>query len=290
MRNSTPKNSASPAAASSKDKQTRKLQQQVLQREKEIVRRKANVRSHRQRLGLQIGGGILAVAAVVAAVAYALHGSSSAGGAATAVASTLGPPTSDISSPPIGRFTHVGTPLYQHGKPELLFIGAQYCPHCAGQRWAILKALDEFGSFSGLTSSTNDDGTIPTFDLLGATYTSNYVSFVHRDLEDRNHQPLETLSSTEQSLFNQYDSSGGIPLVVVGGYSLIGDGYNLADISGLSFRTVQTALQRGDSHVFVPEINAEANAITAFICHADRMKPASVCTRPIIRTITSQLQ
>jgi len=273
-----------------RDKQSRKLQQQVLNREKAIAREKAQRASHRKRIGAWIAGSILAIAALVTAVAFALHGNAS-GVSQSAVAAGLGAPTSDIASPPASAFNHVGPPLYASGKPELLFIGAQYCPHCAGQRWAIVKALNQFGTFSNVTSSANDDGTIPTFDLHHATYNSRYVTFVHRDVEDRAHQPLDTLSAEEQSLFTQYDPSGGIPLVLVGGYGLLGDGYDLSLIAGKSFGTVQHALQQGDSSSsFVPVINAEANSITAFICHTDRMRPHSVCDRPTIRQIVSRLR
>ncbi len=287
MRNTAQNESRSADARG--DKQSRKVQQQALNREKQIARQKAQWAAHRKRIAVRIGGSILAIAALAAAVAFALHGSA-AGVSQSAVAAGLGAPSSDVASPPTGAFNHVGSPLYAGTKPELLFIGAQYCPHCAGERWVIVKALNQFGTFSNVTSSANDDGTIPTFDLHNAIYSSQYVTFVHRDVEDRAHQPLDTLSSDEQSLFGQYDPSGGIPLVLVGGYALLGDGYDLSLISGKSFSTVQHGLQHGDSSSsFVPAINAEANSITAFICHADRMRPHSVCDRPTIRQIVSQL-
>src|SRR5260370_29484940 len=34
------------------------------------------------------------------------------------------------------------------GKPEFLYIGAEYCPFCAAQRWAMVVALSRFGTFS----------------------------------------------------------------------------------------------------------------------------------------------
>jgi len=272
------------------DKQSRKQQQQAIQREKDAGRRKARQAAGRKTLAIRIGGGVVAVLALAAAVAFALRGNSSSV-SQNAVAAGLGAPTSDVASPPAGAFNHVGAPLYQAGKPELLFIGAQYCPHCAGQRWAIVKALNQFGTFSHMTSSANDDGTIPTYDLRDATYSSKYVAFVHKDLEDRNHQPLESLSPGEQALFSQYDPSGGIPMVLAGGYAALGDGYDLSLIQSKSFGTVQHDLQQGDSsNPLVPAVNAEANSITAFICHADSMRPHSACSRPVIRSLVSHLQ
>jgi hypothetical protein len=288
MRNTA--QSPTPKTGRKSDKESRRLQQQALQREKEAARRKARQASRRRRLALTAGGGILAVAALAGAVVFALRGNAT-GVSENAVAASLGTPTSDISSPPTGAFNHVGAPLYQGVKPELLFIGAQYCPHCAGQRWAIVKALDQFGTFSNFTSSANDDGTIPTFNLHGASYSSRYVAFDHKDLEDRSHNPLDTLSPDEQAIFNRLDPSGGIPLITVGGYALLGDGYDLSLIQGKSFSTVQQALQRGTrSDPLVLAINGEANSITAFICHTDNMQPHAVCNRPVIRGIVSQLQ
>jgi len=224
------------------------------------------------------------------ALFLALRGNAT-GVSENAVAASLGAPTSDIPSPPIGAFNHVGTLLHQGGKPKLLFIGAQYCPHCAGQRWAIVKALDQFGTFSNVTSSANDDGTIPTFNLHDASYTSKYVAFIHKDTEDRSHQPLDSLSSDQQAIFSQLDPSAGIPLITVGGYTLLGDGYDLSLIQGKAFNVVQHAMQRGTrSDPLVSAINGEANSITAFICHADKMQPQMVCSRPVIRSIVSHLQ
>ena len=286
MRNTAQKTAPKPGRKS--DKQARRLQQQTIQREKEVVRQRARQAARRKRIAFRAGGAIVAVAAVAAAVLFALRGGASSI-SQHAVAAGLGAPTSDVTSPPTGQFSHVGAPFSQGGKPELLFIGAQYCPHCAGQRWAIVKALNQFGTFSHLTSSANDDGSIPTFNLHEAGYTSKYVTFDHKDLEDRSHHQLDTLSPGEASLFNRYDPSGGIPLVLVSGYALVGDGYDLSVVQNKSFNTVQRALQRGSPDPLVPAINAEANSITAFVCHADGMLPHSVCNRPVIRSIVSQL-
>src|SRR5581483_1419549 len=37
-----------------------------------------------------------------------------------------------------------------NGRPEVLYIGAEYCPYCASERWSLIAALSRFGSFSGL--------------------------------------------------------------------------------------------------------------------------------------------
>src|SRR5579863_6762146 len=67
------------------------------------------------------------------------------------------------------------------GKPEVLYMGAEYCPYCAAQRWAMIVALDKFGSFTGITymqsSSTDIYPNTPTFAFVNSNYSSSYISF-----------------------------------------------------------------------------------------------------------------
>jgi hypothetical protein len=32
----------------------------------------------------------------------------------------------------------------------MLYIGAEYCPYCAAERWPLVMALSKFGTFSNL--------------------------------------------------------------------------------------------------------------------------------------------
>src|SRR6185437_5791132 len=90
-------------------------------------------------------------------------GSSSGSGSATPagqalanlVATTTSVPTATLdkigggttTSPPK---TISGAALTSGGKPEVLYIGAEYCPYCAAERWAMVVALSHFGTLSGL--------------------------------------------------------------------------------------------------------------------------------------------
>jgi hypothetical protein len=63
----------------------------------------------------------------------------------------------------------------------------------------------------------------------------------------------------------------------------------------LPFAVIQQSLQRGKSvggavPTLVPDVNAEANIITALICHADARHPASLCARPAIRAILQNVR
>jgi thiol-disulfide isomerase/thioredoxin len=50
-------------------------------------------------------------------------------------------------------------PLREAGKPAVIYVGAEYCPFCAAERWPAVVALSRFGTFShlGLTHSSNVD-------------------------------------------------------------------------------------------------------------------------------------
>jgi hypothetical protein len=71
--------------------------------------------------------------------------------------------------------------LTKNGKPELLYVGAEYCPYCATERWAMVIALSQFGTFSGLkethSSTTDVYPNTQTFSFHGSTFTSNYLTF-----------------------------------------------------------------------------------------------------------------
>ena len=60
-------------------------------------------------------------------------------------------------------------------------MGAEYCPYCAAERWALVMALSKFGTFTDLqgttSSATDTNPSTPTFSFYGSTYTSKYLSF-----------------------------------------------------------------------------------------------------------------
>src|SRR5438132_932286 len=86
-----------------------------------------------------------------------------------------------------------GAPLTHNGKPEVLYMGAEYCPYCAAERWSMIVALDKFGNFTGLevTASSSSDQlpNTPTFTFRNANYTSTHISFVSVEQSDRNRAP-----------------------------------------------------------------------------------------------------
>jgi Domain of unknown function (DUF929) len=69
--------------------------------------------------------------------------------------------------------------LTDGGKPLVVYLGAEYCPYYAAERWAMVAALSRFGRFTNLgqthSSSTDIYPNMPTLSFHGATYTSQYL-------------------------------------------------------------------------------------------------------------------
>src|SRR5262249_23072728 len=134
------------------------------------------------------------------------------------------------------------------GKPEFLYIGAEYCPYCAAQRWATVVALSRFGTFSKLyqttSSSTDVFASTPTFTFYpghygGSFYTSKYIDFVPVEtlgnVQDAsgNYATLQTPTAEQQNLLDTYDvppyttQAGSIPFIdIADQYIISGASYS----------------------------------------------------------------
>jgi thiol-disulfide isomerase/thioredoxin len=177
-----------------------------------------------------------------------------------------------------------GSSLNVSGKPEFLYIGADYCPYCAAERWSIITALSKFGTFTGLEYMLSGDAPEPypdtsTFSFAHSTYSSQYVAFVSVELQDRFKNPQQTVTTEEQNLMNQYDNSGGIPFIDIGNqYMFVSSQYLPSSINGLSWTQIGTQLDTPSSAV-ARSIDGAANRLTTALCKIDGGAPASVCNQ-----------
>src|SRR6266516_3861522 len=138
-------------------------------REKIAAQRAAERRAEQRRRILIASGSILVVIAVVVTFIVIKannkpSGNSSNGHTGSALASVVSKVTNvpastlDKIGDGGGSFTgkippvNGGTPLTSGGKPEMLYMGAEYCPYCAAERWSMIVALSRFGTFSGLST------------------------------------------------------------------------------------------------------------------------------------------
>ena len=277
----------------------------------------------RNRRLLLAGGAIVVVVGVV--LGFVLTGG---GGSAPTAGSTAAPPTGSASTTVISQLTSVpaatldqvgagqtaskptsisGAALTSGGKPEVLYIGAEYCPYCAAERWAVIVALSRFGSFSGLAtirSAAKDGGgnaepypLTPTWTFAKATYTSNYLTFTpvegYTNIPDKStgfYTPLQTPTAAQVALLNKYDAAqqGAIPFIDYGNkFVSIGASYNPAVLAGLTWAQIANDLHDPSSPV-AQAVLGVANYSTAAVCGLTHDQPASACTA-VVRSLQAKI-
>jgi hypothetical protein len=180
--------------------------------------------------------------------------------------------------------TVTGSPLVFNGKPGILYIGGDFCPFCAAERWAMIVALSKFGNFTNLVymvSSSNDNpSSIATFSFSYMNYSSQYVSFVAVEEYDRNHNVIKTLSTDQGNLMGHYDSSLSIPFVDFGNqYVQNGAQFQPSPVlSNLNWTQISTKLNNVSSPI-AQAIDGAANSLITAICHIDGGNPSSICNQ-----------
>jgi len=174
------------------------------------------------------------------------------------------------------------------GKPELLYMGGEFCPYCAAERWVIAAAVSRFGVLTGLhfihSSPTDVYPSTPTLTFDGARYTSKYLDFVpvewYGEKEDPatplGHVYLQHPAEQQQALYAKYGD--GIPFVDIGNrYTLPAAQYLPSALAGLTWAQVAAAMHNPASPVG-KDIDGAASIITAAICRLTKNQPAGVCT------------
>lgn len=187
---------------------------------------------------------------------------------------------SGVASPPT---LIKGSPLTLNGKPEILYMGDEWCPYCGAARWAIVTALSRFGTFTGLkttmSSGSDVDPDTNTFSFVGATYSSQYISFVSDEMQDGSHAVLEKPSAANTKLLQTYDTAGSVPFIDFGNSYVVGSTYDPAVLQGLSWDQIAGKLSDPTSEV-TKSIAGSANFLSAIICKLTNGQPGSVCNTP----------
>jgi hypothetical protein len=190
------------------------------------------------------------------------------------------------------------------GKPEVFYDGAEYCPYCAAQRWAMAVSLSRFGKFTKLpeTSSASADvyPNTSTLSFYGSAYSSSYIDFV--PVEETTNQPdgnggytpLQTPTADEAKIASTYNAppyttQPGIPFISIGNqYLELGPAYTPASLAGLSQEDIAGKLTDSSSAV-AKDVLGGANYMTAAICAITNNQPASVCTTGVMPSIIQSL-
>jgi hypothetical protein len=175
-----------------------------------------------------------------------------------------------------------GTALTQDGKPKVLYVGAEYCPFCAVERWVLIGALSRFGTFTGVgettSSSTDVHPNTPTFTFKDAKYTSDQVAFESIETQDREGKPLQTLDGQNLALFQKFNPGGGIPWITYGGtHATDGATVDANAFEGKTYDQIIAGIQDPTSDIG-KSVTPAINLITAQICEQTKGQPADVCT------------
>jgi hypothetical protein len=190
--------------------------------------------------------------------------------------------------------------LTSANKPEVLYMGYEWCPFCAAERWAAVVALSRFGTFTGLqltTSASNDtDPNTHTFTFANAKYTSQYLTFVTVEMQNGQRQTLQTPTSAEQSLLSKYDappyssSQGGLPFYDFGNQYVEVDGstYDPNILAGQDWSQIASQLATASS-ADAKAIDGSANVMTGIICKLTNNQPSTVCQAPSITALAGKL-
>jgi hypothetical protein len=268
------------------------------------VRRRAT--RQRRSLWFLIGGILLALLAVIGIFIYVGQQNQAPGASGPTDPEVLKAVTSidpatlstvgDGGVQPFLKATQNKPPVLTgaNGKPKIFYSGAEFCPYCAGERWALVVALSRFGTFSALPQTTSASADTPpslsTFSFYGSKYQSNYIDLdtveqYTNKPQGNFYEPLQTPTNEQQQLIKTYNGppyieqqyAGGFPFVdIANQYLAIGPSFNVEVISNLSQKQIAENLSDSSSTVS-KSILGVANTFTAAICKATNDQPTSVC-------------
>lgn len=275
-------------------------------RQKLAARRAADRKAQVRRRLLLAGGSVAVVVALVATLivvklSQSPPHSASPNSAPPADAGTTAQVQRQVTSVPLATFNAVGAgtatglstltgqpALVSGGKPELLYMGGQYCPYCAAERWVLAAAVSRFGTLSGLSlihsSPADTYPSTPTLSFEKATYTSKYLAFTpvewYGEAADPStpfgHVYLQQPTAQQQALFASY-AGRSIPFVDIGNrYVLPEVQYLPSALAGLTWTQIAAAMHDPSSPI-ARDIDGAANILTAAICTLTNGQPAAVC-------------
>ncbi len=209
----------------------------------------------------------------------------SVGGTPTPAIPTV-PPTLLVGQPPLAA----------GGKPEVLYVGAAFCPFCAAERWPLIVALARFGTFTTVRNMQSSPNSvfpaIQTFTMAGTRYTSRYVTLtgveLYSDATDADgvFTRIASLTTAQKALVARYGglgSPGTYPFVDIGNRLVTSTStFSPAILVRLSQATIAGDLAQAQGPPG-QAIVAAANQLTVGICLATGQQPAGVCASRGVR-------
>ena len=188
-------------------------------------------------------------------------------------------------------------PLTSSGKPEVFYAGSEACPFCGVQRWGMIVALSQFGTFSNLHLMQSVAATPPqvtTFTFFGSGYRSRYISFVPVEVWSNVPKPpglarLQALTHPESALLHKFDPAVETPFIDVAN-RFITDSSTVDPqlIAHKSWTQLAGALTDPNTHS-TQVIAGEAEVLTAQVCEATAGNPQSVCSSAVVQQYEAAL-
>jgi hypothetical protein len=190
-----------------------------------------------------------------------------------------------------------GAALTSNGKPEMLYIGAEFCPYCAAMRWSMAIALSRFGSFTtplqGIHSSPTDtDPNTATLTFYKSGYNSKYLAFTPVENLTVTHALLQNPTKAQNAVWAKYEPSPtnrGYPFIAFSNKVVLkGPIYNPAVLAGKSWSQIAAALHDPTSPIAQSVLGA-ANYVTGAICKMTNNQPSDVCSSSAVTAVQSGL-
>lgn len=207
------------------------------------------------------------------------------------------PATGSVYPHAVQTIKPAGAPLTASGKPQVVYVGAEYCPFCAAERWPLVTALSRFGTFTNLGathSATNDVyPNTPTFSFKNAKFASKYLALQTVELYGNRpvngqYPPLQKPTAQQNALIQKYDPKGTIPFIYMGSYLQTDASYNPQILAGMSMQQVAQAMRDTNTDQSIA-ILGTANQITAALCAQTGGQPANVCSTPGVTAAAAHL-
>jgi Domain of unknown function (DUF929) len=189
-----------------------------------------------------------------------------------------------------------GATLTSGGKPQMLYIGAEFCPYCAATRWSMAVALSRFGTLSPLhgihSSSTDADPNTATLTFYKTTYNSNYLNFTPVEVQTVSRGPLQNPTAAQNAVWAKYEpdpNNRGYPFIAFSNKLVLkGPIYDAAVLQGKSWSQIAAALKDPASPISQSVVGA-ANYITGAICKMTNNQPSDVCSSAAVQAVQSGL-
>jgi hypothetical protein len=195
------------------------------------------------------------------------------------------------------RIEHGLTPLTSGGKPEVFYAGSEACPFCGVQRWGMIVALSQFGTFSNLHLMQSVAITPPqvrTFTFFGSSYHSPYIVFVPVEVWSNVPKPpglvrLQSLTHPESALLHEFDPPFETPFIDVANRFITDSSTVDPRLIAHKSWTQLTGALADPRNVSTQAIAGEAEVLTAEVCEATGGNPQSVCSSTVVQQYEAAL-